>query len=148
MINVAGVSHEYGDAIAQLTFGDEDGLLWYFNKEQRCLEFRAEVTSGEFEDLETFLRENDIPYNRRSACYGGFTGEDVYWVPGMAKPLEISCDDHGRDLVPMEEVRAVLQGLDRRRSISVHLESVRRQLEVLCPNRPEIPPFKIVGEKA
>ena len=151
MINGAGVSHEYGDAIAAIPVNaqdeDDSQLLQYLD--DKCLQFCADQTcNGEFKELEEFLREHNIPYNRWSECYSGWVGEDVYWVPGMDKPLAIACDGHGSDYVNMEDVRQVLEGLDRTRSYHVHVESVKRQLKALCPEVPEIPPFKIVGEKA
>ena len=87
------LSHEFGDVIAEIPVNAEDEndsqLLQYTN-DKGLLEFKGEsVPNGEFDELEAFLREGGIPYNRDCCAYGGFMAEDVYWVPGMSEPVVI-----------------------------------------------------------
>jgi len=154
MINGADVSHEWGDAVAVICEGEDDELLQYTN-DNGLLEFKGEsVINGEFDELETFLREHDIPYNRSTCAYGGYLGEDVYWMPGMEQPLVILGDDHGTDYVSREDISILLHTLKEGRDADTFVDMARElvhtaieKLEEVCPDPPDIPPFKIVGEK-
>ena len=80
LINGADVSHEFGDAVAVICEGEDDALLAYTD-DNGLLEFKGEqVPNGEFTEIEEFLREQGIPYNRSTCAYGGFMGEDVYYL--------------------------------------------------------------------
>lgn len=157
MINGAGVTNAEGGAVAEIPINAEDDddsqLLQYLDGfddgEELTLRFRDDqARNGEFDELERFLRDNNIPYRRWSEAAHNYLAEDVYWVPGMLKALTIFCNMAGDELVSMDDVRVVLNGMERPRSYQVHVDSVKRQLQALCPEPPEIPPFKIVGEKA
>ena len=47
---------------------------------------------GMFDELETFLQEKNVPYNRFSVSYCEFEAENVYYRPGMEEPLVRHCD--------------------------------------------------------
>lgn len=111
VIGSEGVSLEFGDAHVDpetesdlLGYRDEDDLHLRFRDDQAC--------NGEFDELEAFCREHGIAYRRWSAC-GEYLGEDVYYDPGMTKPIVLLCNDDGAEQVSGAEVREVLAIIDR-----------------------------------
>lgn len=159
MINGADVSHEWGDVIAEIPVNAEDEndsqLLQYMN-DDGLLEFKGEsVPDGEFDELEAFLREEGIPYRRTCCAYGGFMGEDVYWVSGMVEPVIVLADDHGTDYVEREQVEKALRILNECRELIPHamkyamksakFDEAVNLLKEVCPERPNIPEFQIAS---
>lgn len=81
MINDSGASHEWGDAAANIKTAE--GLDQYLDDDGLINLKDHQATNGEFEELETFCRENGIPYSRVSESYCENQAEEVWWLPGM-----------------------------------------------------------------
>lgn len=136
-IRTASVSHEWGDACFEPTSAEglvsavRDGHLFLCDDQTRY---------GEFPQLEAACRKLSLPYTRWAEGYCGYDAEVVEWRPGMKKPLVlVGSNSNNATFVPTEEVHKALRHLE-----SNHIGRARELLRKLCPDVPELPPFKIV----
>lgn len=159
-------SHEYGEAVIPaacvvLDLYLEKGILVFKN---------AEACNGEFEATEEFCVEHDIPFNRWSDCCWPYNGENVYWRPGMSRPVTTLADSSGDEIVCGKTVREALAKLDhflssenafgrqitealgRSSSLTVKpevgklIEEATRLLHDACPKLPDdLPKFEMIA---
>lgn len=141
-----GVQSDYGENVWNLI---EKDLSNFVNKDW-LLEFVHESKSnGEFEELESWLRENKIPY-RRWTEPDVYNGEIVYFTPEMEVPLIVCVDANAQEIVSGEIGREVLELLKKHDCSncggpnSKNREQAITLLEQELPIIPEIPMFKIV----
>ncbi len=113
---------------------------------------------GEFPELEEFLRENDIPYDRRSEGKYEYDPELVMFRPGR-DPVYVYTTQDGNpvmDVAPVEcvrdNLRETLQSIQDQ-AFSSDLDKLLRDVVglaifdlcgVLPPDVPPLPPFEIV----
>jgi hypothetical protein len=95
---------------------------------------------GQFEDLETFLLETSIGYNRRSDGKYEFTPEEARFRPGMDGPTFRLMSHEHAPLVDLHEVEQARQLLEAG-CVSKALAKLR---EVIGPDVPELPPLEIL----
>lgn len=131
------------------SLGDYPSLEKYFeaflNEDGDALAFVDEqAPNGEFEEIETFCRENNIAYDRMHICSGPYQAEYVYWRPGMSEPYMELCDDNGRELVDGTRLREIMGNLATFTTISG--SSAASMLKELCPSQPEtLAPFQWIN---
>jgi hypothetical protein len=125
-----------------------DSLLWLTDDQARW---------GQFELLEGFLRENSIPYDRRSSGKYDFDAEISSYRPGLGLytwPTNTNGEPvvAGSTLQKIEKkLAAVVKSLQRGRmkqeKISLRVESILKQLrKELPPDLPPLPAFEVEGE--
>ena len=108
----------------------DEGQLWFCDDQ---------ALNGEFPELETACRELGLSYTRQSEGHCQ-DAEVVDWRPDMEEPLVRTGSNAGDGtFVLTEEVRKALTHLE-----SNHIGRARELLRTLCPDIPELPPFKIV----
>jgi hypothetical protein len=73
----------------------------------------AEANCGMFEELEGFLCEHDIPFDRHSDAQYQFDGENAVFRSGMQCPLIMLCDKSGDSMVFMDQIRPIAKELAR-----------------------------------
>jgi hypothetical protein len=95
----------------------------------------AGAPQGQFERLETFLRQHGIPYDRQSSV------QFARFRPGLGI-LSEPASEHGQPLVDREEVEKVRDALRAGK-----VKKARKRVEKLCPEIP-LPPFQLVGGDA
>lgn len=95
---------------------------------------------GQFEGLETFLREANIGYNRRSDGKYEFTPEEARFRPGMDGPTFRLMSHEQNPLVDLHEVEHARQLLEAGQAS----EALAKLREVVGPDVPELPPLEIV----
>ena len=141
-----GVQSDYGENVYNLI---EKELSKFVNKDG-LLEFVHESKSnGEFDDLENWLRENQIPY-RRWTEPDVYNGEIVYFTPEMEVPLTVCVDVNEQEMVSGVAGRNVLELLKKHSCAycggpsSDELKQAIHLLEEELPVIPVIPMFKIV----
>ena len=83
---------------------DENGHLFLVDDQARF---------GMFEELEGFLCEHDIPYDRHSDARFEFDAENVRFRPGMERPLTVPSNDAGDDLADAGMIRPIAKELAR-----------------------------------
>ena len=66
-----------------------------------------------FEELEGFLCEHGIPFDRHSDARYEFDAEKVAFRPGMNRPLEMPSNKDGDTLLRVDEIRPVAEELAR-----------------------------------
>lgn len=146
-INDEGVEDEYGNG--NLRIESPERLLQYV--EDGFIKFiHVEKGNGEFVDLESWLQENGIPFNRTTEQKDEYDAEDVTWLPGMDSPLVLYTDAMGNENIPGKIVRQALQALinyntaggaaDRDQYLNLALNL----LKGVCPELLQIPKFEIV----
>jgi len=148
MIATAQVSDEYGGASVE----PDEATLMELVDENGWLRLRDEqAVNGEIPDLEELCHTEGIPFSRSCCCYGGYLGENVTWLPGMAEPLTILETDDGHEQVDGSEVRRALEMFHRYfnpYNEVVCLSALKDQalsiLEGLCPTVPEVPKFEVI----
>jgi len=137
VVQETDVSIEWGDAPLnpqseqELLTALDEGQLWFCDDQ---------ALNGELPELETACRELGLSYTRQSEGYSGYDAEVVDWRPDMEEPLVRTGSNAGDGtFVLTEEVRKALTHLE-----SNHIGRARELLRTLCPDIPELPPFKIV----
>jgi hypothetical protein len=127
---------------------DEAGLLHFAN---------VEAAWGEFEDLEKWLREHDIPFRRRSEGKYEYAPELVEFRPDLKgkrnRDVYAITSPEGAPMVFVSEVEEVTTRMaklarDRKRSATQRLqawEKLFHKLTLVLPTKlPPLPPFEIV----
>ena len=111
-----------------------------------------QASFGMFEDLEGFLVDNGIPFDRHTDTKHEFDAENVRFRPGMKRPARVSSNSLGDDLMDVDKVRPVAKALARLATAGVNKErllaavlTVSRKLKkVLPPEVKPLPPLKVV----
>ena len=100
---------------------------------------------GELRDLEAFLTENGIAFDRHHGPYGEYSGETRRYRPGMKKPVSCLADDGGNFLIEagaVADLRRCLKGIRGRRGTQKALRKLNRLLA--GADIPDLPPLKVV----
>ena len=104
---------------------------------------------GQFDDLEQFLEEHEIPFDRHSEAKYEYDGELVKYRPGHGCDVFEATQD-GRVCVKVAEVEDIVRRLDSvetlgKRELLRLVEEVRDDLRgVMAMDVPPVPPFVIV----
>jgi len=112
----------------------------------------AEARYGQFEELEGFLQEHGIPFDRHSDARHEFDAVKVMFRPGMERPAEVASNNVGDALADADELRPVARELARlatagltKDELLAAVAKASRDLDALLP--PEVgplPPLEIV----
>jgi len=71
-----------------------------------------EASYGQFEDLENWLTSHGIDYDRHSDARYEYDGENVHGR-GRKRPVVMSANQSGYDMVGADEIREILAGQDQ-----------------------------------
>ena len=122
---------------------DENGHLFLADNQARF---------GMFEELEGFLCEHGIPFDRHSDARYEFDAENVRFRPGMDRPLEVPSNDAGDNLMDVDMIRPVAKELARLAAgklthdklLAAVQEASGKLNEVLPPEVEPLPPLQVV----
>jgi hypothetical protein len=116
----------------------------------------VEAAWGEFEELESFLREHKLSFRRRSEGKYEFTPELVEFRPDLKgkrnRDVYAITSPEGAPMVFASEVEEITTRMarlagDRKRSAALRLQAWERLLHkltrILPPKLPPLPPFEI-----
>lgn len=110
-----------------------------------CLELtNHEARNGEFEDMESWLCENDIPFDRFSGSYGEYSAEMAWYRPGMDRPEVALMGNSGGFVIDQSGVENVLKILVNTWTAHVKVSHAVELLEKLIVKVPSLPKFRIV----
>jgi hypothetical protein len=137
-IREAGVRTDWGEpffapkTIKELLEACKDGWLQLCDEEARY---------GEFPQLETACQRLKLGYRRHCEGICGYDAEVVDWRPGVKAPVaRKSSNEHPDDTLVLAsavtEAIALLEG--------GHIQQGIDALKHLCPDVPDLPPFKII----
>jgi hypothetical protein len=129
-----------------LSARDESGLLHFAD---------CEIAWGEFEELEGWLREHDIPFQRQTSGkyeYDPYCVEFRPDLPGRPDRHTLTTQE-GAPVICREEIEKAIQGMaklvaDKKRTVEKRLRAweriYRRLSRSIPPKLPPLPPFAIV----
>jgi len=121
-------------------FESVGAMLDYARKQDGRLYFEDDQASGgQFDALEVFLQQHDIPYERYSDNYAEYDAERVYYAPGMEEPFQRLEDNDGYAMMIGPELRKVRNYIQNG-EIDEALMLLKRHLEAF----PEIPKFEVI----
>jgi len=119
---------------------DEDGHLRLAD---------PEACYGQFDDLEGFLQEHGIPFDRHSDARYEFDAVNVMFRPGMERPVVAASNNAGDSLTDADSLRPVARELARlatagltKDELLAAVAKANRDLEAVLP--PEVEPLEIV----
>ena len=141
-INAEGLQSDWGSCLPDIT--SEEQLLEHM--EDGHLTFRDEERAwGEFADLEQFLVENGIPFNRSHCPRYEYDGELVQFRTGMEAPAVAAANDSGVIVIEAPEIQRIRDIL----KTAQNMEDVRKamdELNELCfeADIEPLPAFEIV----
>jgi hypothetical protein len=105
-INSEDLEANYGVPLPRIK--REEQLHEYLEPNSGALVFYDENRAwGGFDDLEEFLFERSIPFDRQHAGRYEYSGELVQFRPGMAGPQCAEVNDSGQIVVLAKEVQSV-----------------------------------------
>jgi hypothetical protein len=112
----------------------------------------AEASYGQFEELEVFCVEHGIPFDRHSDAKYEFDCQNVYYRPGMERPVAVASNNCQEDLTDVDKVRPVARELARLATAKVSHEELLAAVvkagkeldEALPPEVEPLPPLEIV----
>jgi hypothetical protein len=93
---------------------------------------------GRFERLEEWLVEHSLPWRRHTSAKYEYDAEIVWFAPGMTAPESVPANEGADVLVPLDEVRRILD-----RSLAEPMAPALRSL-VDRYTVPDVPPLRIV----
>jgi hypothetical protein len=136
-IRNAAVAHEWGDrpfepkSAEDLSVAIRDGRLWLCDDQSRY---------GTFPELEAACRRLHLSYTRWCEGYCEYDAEIVDWRPRIRKPfVRIGSNAGDETYLPATDVTKALRHLE-----AGGVGKAKALLRSLCPDVPELPPFKIV----
>jgi len=128
---------------------DEDGLLHFVD---------VEAAWGEFEELEGWLREHNIPFRRQSEGKYEYDACIVEFRPDLKgkqnRDRHTLTTQDGKPVVCRDEIEKAIQGMarlvnDRKRPAGQRLQAweqlYRKLLRAVPPELPPLPPIEIVN---
>ena len=126
-----------------LSARDESGLLHFAD---------GEAAWGEFQELEGWLREHDIPFKRRSSGKYEYLPELVEFRPDLGEDVQTNATDSGEPLVCKSELTPILEKMAKLRQsdrpLSAQVRAWKRLagklVALVPPTLPPLPPFEIV----
>jgi len=141
-INTEELQSDWGIELPVLRSGEEllerleGGHLSFFHEERAW---------GEFPDLEGFLVENGIPFNRSHNPRYEYSGEIVQFRTGMEAPAVAAANDNGDIIIEAAEVQRIRDMLKSARNQS-DVQRVIDELDNLCleADIEPLPAFEIV----
>ena len=121
---------------------DEDGHLFLVNDQARY---------GMFEELEDFLCQHGIPFDRHSDARFEFDAENVMFRPGMKRPVEMPSNNDGDALLDVERLRPVARQLARLATgrltkdklLAAVKKASKKLTELLPPEVEPLPPLQV-----
>jgi len=120
---------------------DEASLLEQLDESTHVLHLvDGQARYGQFEELEAFLREHGMAYDRRSAGKYEFSPELVQFRPGMPNPESCLLTNEDVPVVKLDNVREAYELLKCGRS-SAALANLR---QVIGPDVSALAPLTIV----
>jgi hypothetical protein len=140
-INAEGLQSDWGSSLPEIT--SEKGLLEHI--EDGHLTFCDENRAwGEFADLERFLVQESIPFNRWHAPRYEYDGELAQFRTGMQAPASAAVNDNEVIVIAAPEIQRVREIL----KTAQNMEDVRKaigELNDLCfeADIEPLPPFEI-----
>ena len=113
----------------------EDGHLSFFHEERAW---------GEFPDLEQFLVENDIPFNRSHSPRYEYDGELAQFRTGMQAPATAAVNDSEVIVISAPEIQRIREILKNAQNME-DVRKARDELNELCfeADIEPLPPFEI-----
>ena len=141
-INAAELQDEWGSPIVEieteaelLEYRNEEGLLWFCHIEQRW---------GTFEDLEAFLVEQKIAFDRRHEPVYEYSGELVQYRPDFDSPLVTEANSGGNAVVQVIELKEIRDTLTKCQTMDDVAATIER-LSALCSSEdvPPLEPFRV-----
>ena len=142
-INAAELQDEWGSPIVEieseaelLAYSNEEGLLWFCHIEQRW---------GTFEDLEAFLVEEKIAFDRRHEPVYEYNGELVQYRPGFEQPVVTEANASAKAVVQVSELKEIRDRLKLCQTMDDIREATER-LNALCASEdvPPLQPFRVI----
>lgn len=142
VIGTQHIATEWGNAPFKPTTEHElleartDGVLQLYDDE---------ASWGEFDDLEEFLRENDIPYSRQTVAKYEYDAEIVEFRPGN-DPVVLTTLASGEHVVPVAALANVMEAMEQAAQTleRAAIEKARQALrETLPPEISPLEPFSI-----
>ena len=128
---------------------DEDGLLHFAD---------AEAAWGEFEELENWLRNHKIPFQRHSEGKYEYSPRLVAFRPDLKgkrnQDIDLLATQSGNPVVEMVSIEKIIDQMaglaaDRKQPAVRHLQRweklFAKLVKVLPPHLPPLPPLEIVG---
>lgn len=118
VVRDTGASLEWGggvfapDSVAELREANDDGHLHLYDDDRAW---------GEFDDLEEFLREHKIPYDRQTASKYEYDAEKAIYRPGMGLEVVLT-NGSGNPVVEIVALQSVVKSL---RALCKHAKSVK-----------------------
>jgi len=142
-INAEQLQQEWGKALPEIATEDqllshrnEKGALWFCNEEQAW---------GRFEELEEFLVEKGIQFDREHGPRYETDGELALFRPGMKEPRYCVADASGALTVAVEKIQKI-RDLLKRNPAKTGVQRALRALNALCEDADVelLPRFEIV----
>jgi len=140
-INAEGLQSDWGSCLPEIT--SEEQLPKH--TEAGHLTFRDEDRAwGEFADLEHFLVQESIPFNRWHAPRYEYDGEPAQFGTGMQAPASAAVNDNEVIVINAPEIQRIRDILKNAQS----MEDIRKaidELDDLCfeADIEPLPPFEI-----
>ena len=140
-INAEGLQSDWGSCLPDITSEEEllknveGGHLTYCDEERAW---------GEFPDLEQFLVENGIPFNRSHSPRYEYDGELAQFRTGMKTPATAAVNDNEVIVIEAPEIQRIRDILKSARNQS-DVQRVIDELDNLCleADIEPLPPFEI-----
>jgi len=140
-IKAEGLQSDWGSSLPDITSEEqllehiEDGHLTYCDEERAW---------GEFADLEHFLVQESIPFNRWHAPRYEYDGELAQFRTGMETPATAAVNDNEDIVINAPEIQRIRDILKN----AQNMEDVRKaidELDALCfeADIEPLPPFEI-----
>ena len=104
-INNQDLEQEWGIPLVEMQ--DEADILQHKQDEKHLVFCDSGPPWGSFDDLEKFLVENGIAFNRHTSPEGGYNGETVWFRSEMDMSQWVISDDDGNIAVCIEDVQKV-----------------------------------------
>lgn len=108
----------------------EEDLLKALNDDGLFKGFRAEASYGCFYDLEAFLQEHKISYDRYSDPYYEYAGQQVKHRPDLKEPHICEADSEGEPYLSLSVLKPLL---DKETGEAADLERLRYLLGLHIP---------------
>ena len=142
-INAAELQDEWGSPIVEieseaqlLEYRNEKGLLWFCHIEQNW---------GTFKDLEAFLVEEKIAFDRRHEPVYEYNGELVQYRPGFEQPVVTEANASGRAVAQVSELKEIRDRLKLCQTMD-DIRQVIERVNALCSSEdvPPLEPFRVI----
>ena len=130
--------------VAMPRLGTEEDLSKHLSKDGVLRFCASYAVWGSLPDLETFLVENGIAFDRHHGPYADYSGETRRYRPGVKEPIAYLADDGGNFLIEataVKDVRHCLKSTRGKRGVRGALRKLDRLLA--GTDIPDLAPFLI-----